>query len=497
MKTLIFRKWLTVPAWVILSTARLTADVPNGGFESDFSGWLATGNVTIQSAPPYLATEGAKLAVFNSVNSTPNGALEKAVAIVPGHRYRLEFDVGNLSYNSLHQRMQVVIEDNVSIPPPPGARPPYITDTIDIAGPGGGATAWVAASYEFTPLDNFVRLTFRDVSPATNSLDLVLDHIRLTEIPLTSLVNGGFEDGFASWTSSGNVVVRSTPPYGPTEGTKLAAFNAGNSTPDGSLSQEFVIIPGQRYRLEFDVGNLSYNALHQRMKVQVQYRIFSIFYPIMEDTIDISGPGGGATAWVPASYEFTTSSAVITLRFTDVSTATNALDLVLDHVRLTPASSTDLITNGSFETGFAGWTVPSTANVSVQSGAPYSPTDGSKLAAFNAGNSTPNGSLAQTISTVPGQRYRLEFDAGNLAYVSLPQRMQVVVAEHVGAVFYSPLQDTFDIPAPSVSGGTRWQAKSYEFIPQSDTVTLVFDDLSLSTNSQDLLLDHVRLVPVP
>ena len=494
MKTLIYQS-LAILAGIAVQTARLAADqMTSGGFEVGFAGWEAGGNVTIQSAPPYNPTEGVRLAAFNSVNSTPNGYLKQAVATIAGHRYRLEFDVGNLSYNSQHQRMQVIVDDNMN----PAPRPPYVTDTIDIAGPGGGATAWVAASYDFIPQGNFVRLAFTDVSTATNSLDLVLDHIRLTELPdlpPVPLVNGGFESNLDGWAVTGNVAVRSTPPYGPTEGGKLAVFNAGNSTPNGAVSQNVPTLAGHRYRLEFDVGNLAYNSQHQRMTVSA---ISGYKQYLVLDTIDIAGAGGGATAWVAGSYEFTATNTGIRLTFSDASLATNSLDLLLDHVRLVEVESEDLIVNGGFETGLAGWSYSGNSNISVQSSPPYVPTEGASLLAFNAGNTPSNGStLGQTVGVVPGQHYRFEFDVGNLAYNAQHQSMYVVVSEHVNSIYYEPVQDTIDIPAPLSAGGTRWIPASYVFTPQSDTVVVTFTDGSQVTNSVDMVLDHVRLVRVP
>lgn len=492
-------KWVTCPACMIILATRIAADqVTSGGFEIGFSGWEAGGNVAIQSAPPYNPTEGSKLASFNSVNSTPNGYLKQGVVTIPGHRYRLEFDVGNLSFNSQHQRMLVIADDNNSIPPPPGARSPYVIDTIDVAGPGGGATAWVAASYEFIPQESAVRLAFYDVSTVTNSVDLVLDHIRLTELPdlpAPPLANGGFESDLDGWSYGGNVGVRSTSPYGPTEGRKLVAFNAGNSTPDGVIGQSIATLPGHRYRLQFDVGNLSYNSQHQMMRVTALaggYKQFVVF-----DLIDIAGPGGGATAWLAETYDFTATSSAVLLVFNDISLATHSSDLVLDHVRLTELVSQDLIINGGFEAGLAGWTYSAGANVAVQSTPPYVPTEGTRLAAFNAGNSAPNGTLSQTVPTTPGQNYRLEFDVGNLAYNSLHQRMHVQVSEHVNSIFHAEVLDIIDIPAPITAGGTRWVPVTYVFAPLGDTLTIVFSDVSQFTNSLDLVLDHVRLVPVP
>ena len=686
MKTFIFARWITLLGWVIVAAARLSAaPLLNGGFESGLTDWYTTGNVSVQSGAPYGPTEGNKLVAFNAANSAPNGVLSQGVALVLGHRYKLQFDVGNLAYNTQHQRlrMQVLTYFGLST---------IITDVIDIPGPGGGATAWVAASYEFVSSTYLALIAFSDISTETNALDLVLDNVRLTEIPATtSLANGGFESGLTGWTAAGNVTVLSGPPYTPTEGTKLAVFNSANSAPNGSLSQQIIVAPNQLSRLEFDVGNLSYNTAHQRLRVQVQYRIFSIYYTLVDQTIDITGLGGGATKWQASAFEFNSPNPNVLVTFSDVSTTSNSLDLVLDRVRLapsfqldvtasvpgsppavgitvvpndtsgqpggttpfsraylegtgitltaptiaggtpfdewrvngvhfsanpqisimmdanttaeavytagyfvlspnepfeavgtgpfTPSSKTYLLTNttgaaaswliqgvanidapfpdwvtvsptsgvlgahqsieinftinllalnlpvglrkgvfklltpysdqfmpvyltvnpaslfsnGGFESDFTGWTV--IGNVSVRSGSPYNPTEGTKLAAFNTANSTPNGTLRRTVTTVPGRRYRLQFDVGNLAYNSLHQRMQLDVGGVIGVTTHSLVHDAIDIPGPG-GGATAWVPASYDFTAVDTSVTMVFADVSQATNALDLVLDNVRLAEI-
>lgn len=310
-------------------TATTAVDFPNGGFESGLTGWTAAGNVAVQSAAPYGPTEGSRLAAFNAANSAANGSLRRTEATLPGRRYRLEFDAGNLSYNSLHQRLQLDVGEVVGV-----TTHSHVHDLFDIAGPGGGATAWVPAGYDFTSIGNAVTMVFADASQATNSLDLVLDHVRFSQLPNSSVINGGFENGLDGWTATGNVAARTGAPYAPTGGTGLAVFNSVNSAPNGSLSQMVHLDDGALYRLEFDVGNLSYNANPQRVRVQVQGRFGSGYFTFVDEYVEIGGPGGGATAWQAKSYPFSTGTGAVLITFTDVSPSTNSTDLVLDRVRV-------------------------------------------------------------------------------------------------------------------------------------------------------------------
>ncbi|MES2661215.1 MAG: hypothetical protein V4689_21525 [Verrucomicrobiota bacterium] len=489
MKTFIHRS-VTIATWATILTARLAADpFVNGGFESDLAGWEVIGNVSTKSVPPYGPTEGTKLAAFNSSNSTPNGLLRQFVATIPGHRYKLEFDVGNLSYNAQHQRLQVNVGEVIGV-----TTTSHVSDVIDIAGPGEGATAWIAAVYEFPSIGNSVGFVFSDVSQATNSLDLVLDHVRLTELPATApLGNGGFESGLTGWHPAGNVSAQSTPPYLPTEGNSLAAFNATNSTPNGSLKRELMLVPDQRYRLEFDVGNLSYNSQHQRLQVIVWtiwgYKQLNRVF----DTIDIPGSGGGTTAWVAASYEFISTGSFGSISFTDVSSATNSLDLVLDNVRLTPLPPGGQFVNGSFESGLEGWTASTDpGGASAKSTPPYVPTDGAMVAAFNSANLPNFGSLIQTIDTIPGKTYQLLFDVGNLAYNPQSQSLRTLIDFGNQRV----INRVTNVPSTSFSGGTNWlRGQHYEFTAIGTRATITFIDASNTTNGVDLVLDHVRMAP--
>jgi hypothetical protein len=146
---------------------------------------------------------------------------------------------------------------------------------------------------------------------------------------------------------------------------------------------------------------------------------------------------------------------------------------------------TAALVNGSFETGFDGWTA--SGNLSLKTAAPYVPTDGNQLVAFNDGNSLPNAVLAQTFATMPGQTYFLSFDMGLLAYNFNQQRLRVDVTG-AGTL----LSQSFTI-ARVGSSLVRWVPINLSFTANSTATTLTFRDTSTTTNSLDLLLDHVEI----
>jgi len=148
----------------------------------------------------------------------------------------------------------------------------------------------------------------------------------------------------------------------------------------------------------------------------------------------------------------------------------------------------NLLVNGSFESGTAGWSV--TGNHVVQYSSPYFATNGTRLVAFNTANSIPNGTLSQTFPTIPGSTYKLTFDAGAFAYNLLPQTLQL----RIGGANPLVLET---IPINGAGGGScRWLPEDYEFVADESLTTLTFRDVSASTNNADLLLDNVHVSAV-
>lgn len=284
-------------------------------------------------------------------------------------------------------------------------------------------------------------------------------------------------------------MVRTGTPYAPTQGTSIAAFNSGNLIPNGTLSQSFKTTVGDTYTLEFDGGILSYNTDPQSLLVAIKGAVLNL-----TKTITANGVGGGNTLQLPQKMTFVADSTLTTLTFSDRSTATNAIDFVVDNVRVTgPAPKVvqpvQLVVNGSFESGMTAWTA--TGNTLVKTGSPYSPTQGTNVAAFNSGNLTPNGTLSQSFATAAGGIYTLEFDAGVLAYNTEAQSLQVTA--NGTALLLSKT-----ITANGIGGGTTLQLpQKLTFVADSPLTTLVFRDKSIASNAIDVVVDNVRVTGPP
>lgn len=399
--------------------------VINGSFEAGLAGWTASGNLTIKSTAPYTATDGTNLVAFNCAQAAPNGVLSQSFATVAGQACMVEFDAGVLAYNTYAQKMLVTVTGAGTL----------ASKTITISGLGKGINRWLPQSLAFLTNSGSTTLTFRDQSTTSNSIDLLLDHVRvrpsnavnspplaladsyttqqdstlfvppagvlandsdpesgvlsaakntdpshgslsfhvdgsfsyepvagfagvdsftyhandgaldsnIATVSITvsapaavSLVNGSFESGIAGWTGSGNVVVKTTAPYIATDGRNLVAFNSGQTTPNGVLSQSFGTVVGSSYALSFDSGVLAYNTNAQTMLVTVTGAAC-----VLSKTITMKGLGKGLIRWVPQNFSFVADSSKVTLTFRDRSTTSNSIDLLLDKVKVSsmPAPS--------------------------------------------------------------------------------------------------------------------------------------------------------------
>ena len=141
----------------------------NGSFESGYIGWIATGNQRIAAGADFLATDGSQVACFNAGQKTPDGVLAQTFATEAGQTYGLSFDVGAFAFNYSEQRMAVTVHGNSLL----------LSKTASVTGNATGTTKWMSQSFTFVADSARATLTFRDVSPTSDSLDLILDNVRL------------------------------------------------------------------------------------------------------------------------------------------------------------------------------------------------------------------------------------------------------------------------------------------------------------------------------
>lgn len=152
------------------------------------------------------------------------------------------------------------------------------------------------------------------------------------------LVNGDFEAGIAGWTPAGHVAV-ATPAGGAfwfgagsiaQNGNYAVAFNAGDQSPDGFLTQTFSTTTGGRYIVSFDFG--ATNCAWSCGQSLVASAIGNNGVTGLTSMVAAGTSGGPLNRY---SFAFVADGASSTLRFADVaSNDTVWLDGVLDNVNV-------------------------------------------------------------------------------------------------------------------------------------------------------------------
>jgi lysophospholipase L1-like esterase len=479
----------------------------NGSFESDYASWTKTGNSEIKSASPYVATNGSKVLAFNTGQSTPNGTVSQTFATTPGQVYQLSFDVGAFGYTTASQRIQVAVQGSTSL----------VSDSASVTPLGNGTTVWASKLYTFTANSASTTVTFTDTSTTSNSVDLILDNVvvgpqssrylavttspdagaSVTVSPPDTSNNGTGSTGFLR-TYAANTVVTLTAP----------ANNAGKSFLRWQKNGVDLVGSSAAISVTMD-GNHALNAVYGSNNAPVA--VADAYAATANSTLTVPAIGvltndsdpdgnpltaalnaapvnGSLTLNPNGSFTYTpnsgfTGSDSFSYRANDGTSDSNVVT-----VSLTVSSSgaaTQLVTNGSFESNLTSWTT--TGNMQIQSASPYAASNGTKLLAFNSGNTTPNGVVSQSFATVSGQTYQLTFDLGILAFNSNSQRAQVAVTGSG-----SLLSQTITLTGNG-SGTTRWFPQTFSFVANSATTTLSFTDTSTTTSNADLLLDNVKV----
>ena len=158
-----------------------------------------------------------------------------------------------------------------------------------------------------------------------------------------------------------------------------------------------------------------------------------------------------------------------------------------------PASA-NLLQNGSFENALsaADWNIVGNAVRTDKSPYPFIASDGFWAINFNSGDSTPNGVLSQTFSTVAGQQYDLSFAFGKWAFGGGTASLQVEVISGGAVVLDQLVSDS-----TGSEGAEVWNSYQFAFTATDASTTLRFTDRSNATASFDTILDNVVVVPAP
>ena len=332
--------------------------------------------------------------------------------------------------------------------------------------------------------------------------------------------NGSFESGLTGWTATGNlnlVTASSSPPaVTVTDGIQAVRFNDGQRTPNGVLSQTFATTPGATYRLTFDIAAYGWQTtLEQRLLVSAESAGTQVF----SQAVSVFGQGTG-TWWTSKSFTFLASGSSTTLTFADVSPNTLNTDVMLDNVAVvaiaaptptptpnpsaTPSTTPVPLVNADFEIGpfdtagaVTAWTVGGAGHVAVRTA--EGSTGGSGAAVFSAGGDFQNDVLSTTFTTVVGQAYSLDFDAGVFGIPSagavLKFRTQILGTSQLLDSTITPLVNTG--PTPYDPTKVPFTHYHYTFTADNAVTTLQFSDIGLGNTNADVVVDTVVITPAP
>lgn len=167
-------------------------------------------------------------------------------------------------------------------------------------------------------------------------------------------------------------------------------------------------------------------------------------------------------------------------------------------MQVSQASYANLITNGSFESGLAGWTAIDFAGGSVGFGGTEGATDGALAAIFNGGNLL-GGTLSQSFGTTIGGAYQLDFDYGVFGAANFHD-FQIEILGN--SIFSQSIGKTG--PNSFDPNQTNFSNFGFDFVADSSSTTIRFTDFTTLANSSssDSLVDNVSVnsvnsVPAP
>jgi len=167
---------VTNSAGVVASSAATLTVLPpgillNGSFEHGSAAWFFSGtNVSISTNVNYGVTDGVQLVHFNQGQTTPGGFISQSFSTINGQTYVLAFDYGAFSgTNQNEQRLRATVIGNSQL----------LNQTVSIFANGNGGR-YLPASFTFVGDGSTVTLRLTDASPTTDSVDLLLDNVRVS-----------------------------------------------------------------------------------------------------------------------------------------------------------------------------------------------------------------------------------------------------------------------------------------------------------------------------
>jgi hypothetical protein len=309
----------------------------NTSFELGLSSWTVTGGAgAVVTDTGLSATNGSNVAKFNGNGASLDGAISQAFSTIPGNIYVVTFDLGVIAFNTQTQRMRVTATGSSAL----------ASQDFSLAGVGSGTVRWITErSMVFTANSSSTTIAFSDISTTGNSIDMLLDNIRLGthSIPLAGtnlIVNGSFEASpdYAGWTTIEPIRTRLEKPgaFYTTNGNNLLSFNVAGEPVGGSIEQSFPTVPGTTYRIQYDAGTLGFNTNSQTLRVTISGN-----GTLATRNTTVPGRADFVMVWSQQTFTFVANSTSTKLTLFDASTTGSGMDLFVDSVYIVavPASA--------------------------------------------------------------------------------------------------------------------------------------------------------------
>jgi uncharacterized protein DUF642 len=479
--------------------------IQNGDFEappyapsSNVTNWTVggTGNVHSMGEGATSGTHGAALNVGHDSEGT---TISQVFPTVAGGKYVVDFDAGLFGQPTggpLQVNVQVtgnntLLNQTVT----PGFVPTFTPDAV----------LFTHYHFAFTADGATATIQFSDVGLGNDSADTVIDTVSV-QSDENLLTNGDFETepfntvGMVSgWAVSGQSAIADRSDQGSAGGSHAAAFNTGGDSSGSLLSENFNTVIGKTYILDFYAGVDGFpnnDATLQQLDVQVTGASTLVAQTVTPPVQGTNDPT--LVRFQHYHYTFVADSSVATLQFTDLGNGNSQADLMLDTVSVVPEATT--IINGDFETGpfdafmITGWTVSGTGRIEDKTQASTSPTH---AATFGTGGTFQGDVLSQSLSTIPGRQYALDFDSGIFGRrTGAPLQLNVQLLGN-GAMLNQTITppDAFTFTPSQVT----FQHYHLLFTANSNSTTLQFQDIGTGNDAADPLLDTVsiQLQPPP
>jgi hypothetical protein len=163
--------------------------------------------------------------------------------------------------------------------------------------------------------------------------------------PFTPGGHSVLAEGLAGWTLQGQAdALTQFAGHPATDGSTVLVFNGGGKGAGNGVTQTFPTVAGRTYIVDFDLGVIAFNSTaQQRLTMQIRGNALQPLQTFNQNGVT-SGGNNGNVVWTQRTFSFVADSPVTSLILRDASPSTgiNAMDLVVDHVRVRAQADREL-----------------------------------------------------------------------------------------------------------------------------------------------------------